>query len=62
MTITEADIQKIQTHIAPLLGQKPWGASVAVSSFIDLDFGTSLPPSGKYGWVRGEWHLWLFRT
>lgn len=59
MIITETDIEKIHTYITPLLGQKAWGASVAISSFIDLDFGTSLPPSGKYGWVRGEWHLYI---
>lgn len=66
MTITEADIQKIKTHIAPLLGQKPREASIGVGSFITLDFGTPIPPARKFSPRgkrlpdRGEWHLWIY--
>ncbi|HBE20391.1 MAG TPA: hypothetical protein DEG17_25005 [Cyanobacteria bacterium UBA11149] len=64
MTITEADIQKIQTHIAPLLGQKPWHVSIGVGSFITFDFGTPIPRKflhkGNPLPARGEWHLWIY--
>lgn len=66
MIITEADIQKIQTHIAPLLGQKPWDASIGVGSFITLEFGTPIPPTRKFSPrgkplpAHGEWHLWIY--
>lgn len=66
MTITETDLSAVQAAIAPLLGQKPWRASLGHGSFITLDFGQKLPPirkfspSGKPLSDRGEWHLWIY--
>ncbi|MCP2729464.1 hypothetical protein [Limnofasciculus baicalensis] len=64
MTITETEIHEIQTHIAPLLGQKPWDVSIGVGSFITFDFGTPIPRKfshkGKRLPARGEWHLWIY--
>ena len=60
MIITEADIHEIQAKMAPLLGQKAWGASLGVGSFITLEFGVPLPRRGKHGRTHGEWHLWIY--
>lgn len=59
MTVTQADIREIQARIAPLLGQKAWGVSLGVGSFVTLEFGVSIPYDKLPHRSHGEWHLWI---
>lgn len=60
MAFTEADIYEIKAKMAPLIGQKAWGVSLGVGSFITLEFGQPIPPNEKYKKTHGEWHLWVY--
>jgi hypothetical protein len=40
-----------------LIGQKAWGASLGVGSFVTIKFGKRLLEQRHY---HGEWHLWLY--
>jgi hypothetical protein len=53
-------IQEVQAKINPLLGQKAWGVSLGLGSFLTLEFGEPLPTDDKHPKVHGEWHLWLY--
>ncbi len=59
MTVTESDICKIQARIGPLLGEKAWGVSLGIGSFITLEFGTPRPFEKFPERMRGEWSLWV---
>lgn len=60
------DYQDILEIIYPLLGQKPWNASLGHGSFITFDFGRSIPqkpaksPKANPSRDRGEWRIWIY--
>lgn len=56
----KTDIGEFQTHIYPLLGQKAWGVSLGIGSFITLEFGNILPRDENHQSNHGEWHLWIY--
>jgi hypothetical protein len=60
MPVSDTDIREIQAKIAPLLGQKTWGAALGVGSFVTLEFGQSRPAQQQGQRVHGEWHLWVY--
>jgi hypothetical protein len=59
MTVTESEILQIKAHIHPIIGQKAWGVSVGVGSFITLEFGDPIQ-STELSRSHGEWHLWIY--
>lgn len=60
MTITEHDIQGIQTILNPMLGLKAWGVTLGVGSFVTLEFGREIPSEKPQGTPHGEWYLWIY--
>ena len=60
MPIGENDIREIQARVAPLLGQKVWGAALGTGSFVTLEFGAVRPGQGPGTRDHGEWHLWIY--
>jgi len=57
----DKDIADIQIKLQGILGQKAWGVTRGVGSFLTMDFGQPMPatkPNEKSS--RGEWHLWLY--
>jgi hypothetical protein len=58
MCIAELDIQRIQAKLEPLLGNRAWGVSLGVGSFITLEFGAVIQDKVPES-PRGEWHLWV---
>jgi hypothetical protein len=50
--------ETVRAKLAPLVGEKGWGASLGVGSFLTLEFGSKIKASG--GYVHGEWHLWIY--
>ncbi len=57
---TDSDIQEIQRIIAPLSGEKAWGAALGVGSFVTIEFGKPIPPQNSEDKQHGEWHLWIY--
>ncbi len=54
------NIQEVKAKINLLLGQKAWGISLGVGSFLTLEFGQILLSSDKHQRIHGEWHLWIY--
>jgi hypothetical protein len=50
--------KQIDALFRPLLGQRPWRASVGWGSFVTLEFGGKRLYNGHY---HGDWHLWLYQ-
>lgn len=48
----------IQSIANALVGQKSWGVSSGVGSFLTLEFGNSQTSPDKRG--HGEFHLWIY--
>lgn len=53
------NIHEVQVKINPLLGQRAWGVSLGVGSFLTLEFGKPLPLRENQR-PHGEWHLWIY--
>lgn len=62
MSVTEADIHYIQEKFIPLQGKRAWGASLGIGSFVTIEFGEPLSPTGNKGRTHGEWHLWIYNS
>lgn len=60
MLLTDIEIQKVQTKIAPIIGLQAWGVSLGTGSFITLEFGKVLSPIEEAKHQHGEWHLWIY--
>jgi hypothetical protein len=67
LTIERRDSDK---YFSPLIGQKPWNASLGYGHFITIEFGNKIPhkSQSKSSFPRkprtlkehGEWHLWIY--
>jgi hypothetical protein len=51
--------QFITPIVAPVLGQRAWGARLGLGSFITVEFGPTVPPSTPRRRAHGAWHLWI---
>jgi len=49
---------EIEKLFRPLIGQRPWRASVGWGSFVTLDFGPKRKHNHHY---HGDWYLWLYQ-
>ncbi|BAZ14456.1 hypothetical protein NIES4071_63000 [Calothrix sp. NIES-4071] len=54
------NIDEVKSRISLLLGQKAWGVSLGVGSFLTLEFGQPLSNTNGHQHVHGEWHLWIY--
>ncbi|MGO9864838.1 MAG: hypothetical protein ACLPLR_14590 [Terriglobales bacterium] len=50
--------KQIEALFQPLIGQKAWGASIGVGSFVTVEFGRKHLNHHHY---HGDWHLWLYQ-
>jgi len=50
--------EQIETLFQPLIGQRPWRASVGWGSFVTLEFGSKRLYNRHY---HGDWHFWLYQ-
>jgi hypothetical protein len=50
--------KQIEALFQPLIGQKPWRASVGWGSFVTLEFGPKRLYNRHY---HGDWHIWLYQ-
>lgn len=50
--------KQIEALFQPLIGQRPWRASVGWGSFVTLEFGPKRLYNRHY---HGDWHFWLYQ-
>lgn len=52
----EEKLARLNKIIETMLGQKAWGVSLGIGSFLTFEFGNPVPSEKK---VHGEFHVWI---